>query len=65
MGKPDWYPKNTGVQGTPRIVRHKGSRNREVQRHPKIERGCRAPKIKRERQRPKIEMHKGAQYIGI
>ena len=54
MGKPDWYPKNRGCKGTPRIGRHKGARNREVQRHPKIERAYRTPRIERERQRPKV-----------
>ena len=56
MGKPDWHPKNKGCKGTMRIGRHKGARNREVQRHTKIEAGCRGPRIDRERQRPKIGM---------
>ena len=65
MGKPDWQPKNRGCKSTPRIGRHKGARNREVQRHPKIERGCRAPRIERERQRPKIGMVQRCPKIGI
>ena len=56
FGKPDWHPKNSGCKGTLRIGKHKGARYREVQRHPKIEIGCRVPKVERERQRLKIGM---------
>ena len=48
LGKPDWHPKNRGVQ-----------------RHHGIERGCRAPRIERERQRPKIGMVQRCPKIGI
>ena len=49
LGKSDWHHKNGGgCKDTPRVGRSKGARIREVQRHPRIERGCRAPKIEGE-----------------
>ena len=43
MGKQNWHPRNKEAKGT---------KNREVQRHARIETGCRAPRIEKEGQGP-------------